>query len=244
MCIVNAHLPAYDDKVADRIESVNSILDAHHFHDRDAPTILEHDYVFWMGDLNFRLDELTKADAERMIADGHMSNLMDYDQLGRLMRDGTLFEGFVEPPVAFAPTYKFDPDTDRYDTSDKARKPAYCDRILYHKHARTYSGAKLSVNKHFYRSIANIRCSDHRPVTALFTLSVPKRAVHQVSFDSVKPSISPNGHIVHFEFTFESDFLEPKTSGLFGVGGGDWIALFRVSISSLLFQHNSYPFKF
>ena len=229
MCIVNAHLPAYDDKVADRIESVNSILDAHNFHDRDAPTILKHDYVFWMGDLNFRLERVSKPEAERMIAGGHTRDLLAFDQLRALMKDGTLFSDFVEPEVAFAPTYKFDPGSDRYDTSEKARKPAYCDRILYYMHKTTYSGAKLDVCKHFYRPIVNIRCSDHRPVTALFTLSVPFRPVNQVTFDSVKTTISPNGHVVSFEFTFESDSLEPKTSGL--LGGGDWIALFRVCIS-------------
>lgn len=39
-------------------------------------------------------------------------------------------QGFVEEQIRFPPTYKFDVNTDTYDTSKKARIPSWTDRIL------------------------------------------------------------------------------------------------------------------
>ena len=40
-------------------------------------------------------------------------------------------ENFTEPPLNFRPTYKFDINSDEYDTGKKQRPPAWTDRILY-----------------------------------------------------------------------------------------------------------------
>ena len=37
----------------------------------------------------------------------------------------------MEGPLHFRPTYKFDKNSDDYDTSAKHRVPAWTDRILY-----------------------------------------------------------------------------------------------------------------
>ena len=37
---------------------------------------------------------------------------------------------FVEPRIMFEPTYKYDINTDKYDTSEKCRIPSYCVNIL------------------------------------------------------------------------------------------------------------------
>ena len=45
-----------------------------------------------------------------------------------------MFQGFAEGRIAFPPTYKFDrhrPAPTAYDSSDKRRVPAYCDRVLF-----------------------------------------------------------------------------------------------------------------
>jgi hypothetical protein len=39
---------------------------------------------------------------------------------------------FTEPPITFAPTYKYDRYSTTYGSCDKRRIPAWCDRILYH----------------------------------------------------------------------------------------------------------------
>ena len=71
---------------------------------------------------------------------------------------------YVEAPLNFAPTFKYDRGTDHFDTSEKLRIPAYCDRILYR-------GKK--VTQHSYNRL-ELRMSDHRPVYAEFTILVQR----------------------------------------------------------------------
>ena len=46
---------------------------------------------------------------------------------------GRVYIGFEEAPITFPPTYKYDPGTDSYDSSEKMRTPAWCDRVLLYK---------------------------------------------------------------------------------------------------------------
>lgn len=41
------------------------------------------------------------------------------------------FQGFIEGPLHFRPTYKFDHQSDTYDSGKKKRVPAWTDRILF-----------------------------------------------------------------------------------------------------------------
>mmetsp|Transcript_10447 Transcript_10447/g.10502 ORF Transcript_10447/g.10502 Transcript_10447/m.10502 type:complete len:84 (-) Transcript_10447:444-695(-) len=61
------------------------------------------------------------------------SYLQDKDQLIQNMHNNSILCKFTEGPLNFDPTYKYDDQSDMYDTSQKKRIPAWCDRILYEK---------------------------------------------------------------------------------------------------------------
>ena len=121
------------------------------------------DYVYWFGDLNFRIN------GTREVVDGMLENhmhdaLLCCDQLTMLMRFNRIFSGFTEGPLNFFPTYKFDHDSDHYDSSQRRRVPSWTDRILFK------SGVNTQVLS--YCSAPDIRSSDHRPVYGTFRTKI------------------------------------------------------------------------
>ena len=118
--------------------------------------------MFWFGDLNYRI-EMEREDAKQLIERQEWRSLYPHDQLLVEREEGRVFEGFMEPPIYFPPTYKYDPGTDDFDTSEKCRIPAWCDRILY-------KGDDISPL--LYRSHPECLSSDHKPITAWFSIVV------------------------------------------------------------------------
>ena len=56
------------------------------------------------------------------------------DQCRQQWAVGNVFRGLQEGPIAFRPTYKFDKgdsNPEAYDTSEKQRIPAWCDRVFF-----------------------------------------------------------------------------------------------------------------
>ena len=51
--------------------------------------------------------------------------LVANDQLLNAKREGLIFRGFLEGALMFNPTYKFDTDSDTYDTSSKGKSTIY-----------------------------------------------------------------------------------------------------------------------
>lgn len=63
---------------------------------------------------------------------GTIESLIKHDQLLRQRKEGKAFAGFREGRVTFLPTYKYDVGTvGMWDSSEKARAPSWCDRILW-----------------------------------------------------------------------------------------------------------------
>ena len=98
---------------------------------------------------------------------------------GRLTQEkeaGRVFVGFQEEPITFAPTYKYDVETDanggivgtdRFDTSEKQRTPSWTDRVLF----RPADG--ISAVSGSYKPYTYLQGSDHRPVTLELRVRVP-----------------------------------------------------------------------
>jgi phosphatidylinositol-bisphosphatase len=120
-------------------------------------------YSVWGGDLNMRVD-LGRDAADALLVKGDAKALLDRDQLRLVMARGDAFGEYAEAAITFPPTYKYDPDTDTFDSSTKRRTPSWTDRVLYIP-AR---GLELVT----YRSAQDLRTSDHRPVFATFTAAV------------------------------------------------------------------------
>ena len=133
-------------------------------------TLWDHEHLFWIGDLNYRID-LPDDHVRTLTARGAWDELYAADQLRAQQRGGFAFHGWQEAPIRFAPTYKYDTDSENYDTSEKRRAPAWCDRVLY----RGATIGSPCVQQLWYKR-HELRSSDHRPVSALFTVQA-KRVV-------------------------------------------------------------------
>ena len=116
MCFVGCHLCAHDHLLPIRIKEYNTIVETHEYNDKDVPKILYHDYIFWMGDLNFRLLE-SSYDSNQIVESvekGEFAKLLAKDQLNQCRREGEAFHELTEKLPNFAPTYKFEVGTDQY----------------------------------------------------------------------------------------------------------------------------------
>lgn len=160
LALVTAHLAAHAHRVEDRNSDYRRIqreLRAASPWSRDCA-------VVFGGDLNYRLQGLSRAEVEIALADGDASDLLDaFDQLNRERFAGRAFPGFVEGRVAFAPTFKYDRRSNTFDSSKKRRVPAWTDRILF----TPSPGLALAS----YDAVADASHSDHRPVVAVFHLA-------------------------------------------------------------------------
>lgn len=112
--------------------------------------ILEHEIVFWIGDLNYRIDsKIPTEEVFSMIDKNNLLLLRAYDQLNIERLRSTVLQGFTEGELLFKPTYKYQPGTDIYEmrAEKKLRAPAWCDRILWRtKHTLDSKGKRSKVN--------------------------------------------------------------------------------------------------
>ena len=122
----------------------------------ELPAPLEHHTTFCFGDLNYRLSIPNREARWRMSCRDWLSAIAHDQLLTQLGEPGSTFEAWDEADIDFRPTYKYDVGTSRFDTSDKARAPAWCDRVLW----RT----KQKVTPLTYDSCPHVVRSDHKPI--------------------------------------------------------------------------------
>lgn len=133
----------------------------------DGTMVMDHEFCIVNGDLNYRLDNMSRDTVLQAISTHNYTKLLERDQLilSRRKNPGFRLGAFAEAPIDFAPTYKYDAGTDNYDTGEKRRVPAYCDRILHR------GGQQVDYRRH------EMRVSDHRPVSGTFQMRI--KTVHQ-----------------------------------------------------------------
>lgn len=165
VCVWNCHLASGNDQIGARCSQLEDI-ETRGFQ-REAvgrPKIYrvnDHNVKFLIGDLNYRIN-LSNFEVRRLIQENDMQSLLQNDQLLMVQPRDSVLKKYIEPPITFLPTYKYDVNTQTFDSSKKARTPGWCDRILY-------SGSQVYV--HSYNRVELLH-SDHRPVYATYEIRV------------------------------------------------------------------------
>lgn len=181
--IVSAHLAARHERVAQRNTDYATIVQSLNIsgrgHPRNrlghVPFIHTFDFVFFLGDLNYRVDlgkPGTPAEFEKVkkLAESqHYGPLIKGDQLYKEMQNG-YFSGFTEAPIAFHPTYRLERGTNVSFQNKKNQNASYTDRILY----RSYPSMESKIKSLQYTAAAEVNLSDHRPVYSTFEVSCRK----------------------------------------------------------------------
>ena len=107
--------------------------------------------------MNWRVD-LSYEIARKHANAGNLEELQKHDQFLKNKASRTLTKKFTEGMLNFKPTFKYNPNSDVYDTSKKMRVPSWTDRILFKE-----ENCKLR-----YYNRSESKFSDHRPVLGIF----------------------------------------------------------------------------
>ncbi|XP_064093039.1 inositol polyphosphate 5-phosphatase E-like isoform X4 [Macrobrachium nipponense] len=127
-------------------------------------------FQFFGTRMLFINSHLTAHEEKQALRIQNFRNICHSLELPRLLpqkhkHKGEAFSEFEEGPITFAPTFKYDPGTDHYDTSSKQRVPSYTDRILF-------KSSRGSVKCCSYDACPLFRTSDHKPVSGMFQCQI------------------------------------------------------------------------
>jgi len=165
------------------------------------------DHVFWLGDLNYRLnlvqegctivdpvcesmkggakkmDKKTLATAQfgvvkRLIGEQEWKQLWSADQLSHSIKGDRVLRGFIEGTYDFAPTFKVQFEKPGMHYNPE-RTPSYCDRILW----RSNPALQGNVSQQSLGSSPQVSTSDHKPVWSTFHIKAHHFDPAQINSD-------------------------------------------------------------
>ncbi|KAL6548676.1 hypothetical protein OROGR_008442 [Orobanche gracilis] len=148
--------------------------------DEGRPDLSESDLVVFTGDFNYRLFGITYDESRDLVSQRSFDWLREKDQLRAEMKAGKVFQGMREAFIRFPPTYKFEkgkPGLGGYDSGEKKRIPAWCDRVLYRDN-RTCPTNECSLecpvvaSIFHYEACMDVTESDHKPVRCKLNVDI------------------------------------------------------------------------
>ncbi|PFH54227.1 hypothetical protein AMATHDRAFT_72735 [Amanita thiersii Skay4041] len=204
---VCAHLTAHGYKLQQRIDDYDYIVRSLVFPplpgEQELCTIYSTSHLFFLGDLNFRLDippshplsALCKRPefGEALSSEETREELRNFDQLTVEKRKGTIFVGLREAEFwKFKCSYKY--RLGGIDKYDYKRIPAWTDRVLFATHTDSPDEPERSnIETLLYTSIPSYTSSDHKPVVCLLLLPSSTPSTHLASPPKIRlpPTFSP-----------------------------------------------------
>eukprot|EP00055_Hartaetosiga_balthica_P000500 m.136739 g.136739 ORF g.136739 m.136739 type:complete len:487 (-) comp10878_c0_seq1:62-1522(-) len=137
-------------------------------------------HVFWLGDLNYRLNLAQVVDAvpetheekfklvSQWVEEENWEKLYEADELRADMEKGKVFFGFKEGAMSFHPTFKVVREKELKFLEQ--RVPAYCDRILW----KSMPNVSDDIVQDKLEPLTRVATSDHKPVRGFFTVKIKK----------------------------------------------------------------------
>ncbi|KAK8709084.1 hypothetical protein V6N13_060115 [Hibiscus sabdariffa] len=160
--------------------------------------LAEADMVVFLGDFNYRLFGISYDEARDFVSQRCFDWLREKDQLRAEMKAGKVFQGMREAIIRFPPTYKFErhrPGLAGYDSGEKKRIPAWCDRVIYRDNRAGLAGecsleCPIVSSILLYEACMEVTESDHKPVRCKFhsTIAHVDRSVRRQAFGEVMQS--------------------------------------------------------
>ncbi|NXD11934.1 SHIP2 phosphatase, partial [Nothocercus nigrocapillus] len=177
---VNCHLASGSEKTHRRNQNYSDILRSLVLGDKRLSAFdltLRFTHLFWLGDLNYRLN-MDVQDILTRVTKREFEALLAVDQLNLEREKNKVFLRFSEGDISFPPTYRYERGSrDNYiwqkfkTTGMRINVPSWCDRILWKSHPETH------VVCNSYGCTDDIVTSDHSPVFATFEVGVTSQFV-------------------------------------------------------------------
>uniref|UniRef100_A0A8C7FVJ8 phosphatidylinositol-3,4,5-trisphosphate 5-phosphatase n=1 Tax=Oncorhynchus kisutch TaxID=8019 RepID=A0A8C7FVJ8_ONCKI len=210
---VNCHLTSGNEKIARRNQNYLDILRLLSLGDKQLSSFdisLRFTHLFWLGDLNYRLD-MDIQEILNYINRKEFDPLLKVDQLNLEREKNKVFLRFAEEEISYPPTYRYERGSrDTYvwqkqkATGMRTNVPSWCDRILW----KSYPETHIVCNS--YGCTDDMVTSDHSPVFGTFEVGVTSQFSSEqayIEFENIE-AIVKTASRTKFFIEFYSTCLE------------------------------------